>query len=400
MSNQQISFDQFNKQQKHAVAMAIEWFKGWLERRHQRQYFFLAGFAGTGKTTVASYIADQCARLYAEHKRIPMGDDFVHRNIATIAPTGKAASRLRFKGFRNTKTMHQFIYNVRGEDEDGDPIFVGKGALDEKPALVICDEGSMIGEWDANNLLSHGLPILFLGDTGQLRPVKAAQFLIKGREDVLLEDIERNAGNIVRASMFVRQGKRLPPREYDDVRVRLGGVTDEELLEHAGEDGVILCTFNSTRIEMNKRIRKLLGFKGQIPMIGEKVVCMFNQHAHRIMNGEQGIVLGYREIPDEEKDDGDIGCLMIEFKCLTTGKRKSAKFNPRSFDNDPEVRKEIMKTAGAWDYGNCLTIHKSQGSEWPKVLVIEEMMSGVPYAELMYTGITRAQDQLTVRRAN
>ncbi len=37
-----------------------------------------------------------------------------------------------------------------------------------------------------------------------------------------MTEIERNAGNIVRASMPVRQGKRLPCREYDDMMVRAG----------------------------------------------------------------------------------------------------------------------------------------------------------------------------------
>src|SRR5579872_2854359 len=190
----------FNDQQKAAITAAVEWYKGWRDKRHKKQVFFLAGFAGTGKTTVARFIAALCA---AEHR------------VVFIAPTGKAASRLRQKGCKHAKTMHQFIYNVRGEDEEGDPIFVGKGSLEESPLLVVCDEVSMIGDYDNKQLMSHGIPILALGDIGQIPPVKASAAYTEENVDFLLTDIMRQEAdsNIVRASMFVRSGKRLPVRE-------------------------------------------------------------------------------------------------------------------------------------------------------------------------------------------
>ena len=381
----QITEADFNGQQKHVIAEAVAWYKGWQDRKHRKQVFFLAGFAGTGKTTVAKFIAALCA---PEHR------------VVFIAPTGKAASRLRQKGCKLAKTMHQFIYNIRGEDEEGDPIFIGKGVLEETPLLVVCDEVSMIGEYDNKQLLSHGIPVLALGDIGQIPPVKAAAAYTEANVDVLLTDIMRQEAesNIVRASMFVRNGSRLPLREYADVRVR-AALTNQDYIDHAGEDGQVICSFNNTRTRTNTRMRSLLGFSGDLPQVGEKIVCTFNQHGYGIMNGEQGIVFGYREVGSEERDDSDDCTMVVDLKSLTDGKRRTAKFNPLSFDRDYEVRTAAMKSIGGFDYGYALTIHKSQGSEWNKVLIIEEMMRGSDYSKMMYTAITRAIEQVTILRS-
>lgn len=387
----QITFNDFNDEQKRAVEMAVDWYKGWQDRRHRQQVFRLAGYAGTGKTTVARTIADMCSGGAGSR-------------VEFIAPTGKAASRLRQKGCHGARTMHQFIYNVRGEDENGEPIFVSKGALDYKPCLIGLDEGSMVGEYDLSNIERHGIPILMLGDIGQLPPVKAKQVFHADNIDVLLETIERNTGNIVRASMFVRQGKRLPFREYEDVRVRPGSCPDDELMAHLDADSQMLAAYHTTRRALNVRARQLLGHQNQMmPQVGEKLVCRFNQHDHGIMNGEQGIVIDFSDIPSHEIDEDEMpGMQYIHYESLTyPGVRRKAKFNPLCFQAGAEfddVRNEALKMPGAWDFGYCLTIHASQGSEWKRVMMMDEWMRGVPYEQLAYTGITRAIEQLTMYR--
>ena len=82
---------ELNSQQKSAVAEAVSWYKGWQDREHRKQVFFMAGYAGTGKASIAQLIASLC---------VP-----AHR-VVYIAPIGKAASRLRQKGCKNAKTMH------------------------------------------------------------------------------------------------------------------------------------------------------------------------------------------------------------------------------------------------------------------------------------------------------
>lgn len=375
---------EFNEGQLEGISKIVAWYTGWRERKHRKQVFFLTGYAGTGKTSLAQEASSQCA---PEHR------------VVFIAPTGKAASRLRQKGCRSAKTLHQFVYNPRGEDEDGDPIFIEKGFLKEAPLLVVLDEGSMVGTYDMEALLRLNLPVLVLGDLGQIPPVKAPPSLVPSNIDYALTEIMRQAAesNIIRAAGFAREGKRLPLREYDDVRVREGKPPVDELIAHAGEEAQILCSYNNTRKEYNDKIREALGFTGPLPNVGEKIMCWFNQHEYGLMNGEQGIVISYEPI-QLEKLNGDEPeeMVYVRLRSLTDGRERRVKFNPLSFSDDEETAKEALKAIGGFQFGYLSTIHKAQGSEWDHVLVIEEQMGD--YAKLMYTAFTRARNRLTVYR--
>lgn len=379
---------EFNQGQLTAIERIHQWFRDYVMGRTRKQTFFLAGSAGTGKTSTARKAASTCVG----------GDDMLYR-VLFIAPTGKAASRLRQKGCAGAKTLHQAIYRVLGEDEEGDPQFMEKVKFDDQPSLYVLDEGSMVGEYDLKNLKKRGIPILILGDLKQLPPVKAAYGVTADDVDFELTEIMRQAGesNIIRASNFAAQGKILPFREYDDVQVRGGFPSIDELLSHSDENSQILCSYNSTRVGINNDIRKALGFEGPTPQKGEKVMCWFNQHGKNFMNGEQGIVVDYREPEGDEVAEGDAQqMLMLVLRSLTDGRERTVKFNPLSFDPDPEVSKEAVKAPGGFQFGYAATIHKSQGSEWPRVLMVEERMGD--FAKLFYTGYTRAIDNLRIYR--
>lgn len=378
----------FNDQQKGAVADVLEWYETFKRKKHKKMSYFLSGYAGTGKTTIARHIAD----LTAKHRAI------------FIAPTGKAASRLRLKGCTNARTMHQFAYKFVGEDENNEPVFVGKGALDETPELIILDEASMVGFYQMQGLLQHNVPILNLGDIGQIPPVSDRPYCTEGNMDWLLDQIERNAGNIVRACMFVRQGNALPLREYDDVAVRGGLPGDEDLRRAYKDDGVLLCTYNSTRDRMNRRMRALHGFTSQFPEQGEKIMCTFNQHGKNFMNGEQAILLDY-ETPHEEEyeefpNDAPESMKIAVVRSLTDGRTRRLAFNQDSFHTNEDIRKAAQRSYGGFDFGGCLTVHKSQGSEWDHVAVIEEDMPSLPFAKRAYTAYSRAITRLEVYKGN
>jgi exodeoxyribonuclease V len=90
---------EFNAKQLEAIERIVEWFNGWIQGQHKKQVFFLTGYAGTGKTAMARAAAQRCVPSEAR--------------IEYIAPTGKAASRLRQKGCLAARTLHQFTYSVR-----------------------------------------------------------------------------------------------------------------------------------------------------------------------------------------------------------------------------------------------------------------------------------------------
>jgi exodeoxyribonuclease V len=377
---------EFTQQQQDAIEAISTWYKGWKAGAHRKQVFFLTGSAGTGKTSLAMAAATICVPNTGR--------------VTFIAPTGKAAARLREKGCDGARTLHSFAYNPRGEDEEGDPIFHEKEVLDTMPSLVVMDEASMVGEWDMNAVLKHGIPVLALGDLGQLPPVKAPYSLTPDHVDFELTQILRqNAdSNIIRAAALVRQGKVLPDREYDDVRIRTGIANLEMMIYHTEGDSQILCSFNSTRVAINRMVREALNFAdSDLPKVGEKVICTYNQHQYGVMNGEQGIIVAFEELPEHEADMNETDNMMfVKIRSLSDGKVRRAKFNPDCFSRDGEVAKDALKSIGGFTYGWCITTHKSQGSEWDRVLVIDEPMGDV--AKLRYTAYTRAKQTLTVYR--
>lgn len=380
---------EFNAGQLEGFEKLAKWFRN---GSPASEIFFLSGEAGTGKTTWAKGGVNHLGLRPHE--------------VVYIAPTGKAASRLRQKGCDGAKTLHQYVYNVRGEDEDGDPIFAEKAYLKDRPKVVVLDEGSMVNDYDMRAVTRHQIPVIGLGDLGQLQPVQGKAALTADNVSHELTEPMRfknpdgslaPESNIVRGARFIRQGRTIPLREYEDVRVRAGKPPTDQLMEHATEESQILCSYNKTRIAINNEIRSQLGFSGNVPQIGEKVMCWFNQHSHGFMNGEQGIVLGFEDIPSHQIDEDDPGELIyLRLRSLTDGRERRVKFNPLSFSEDDETAKTALRGIGGFQFGYCATIHKSQGSEWDKVLMIEEPMGDV--SKLFYTGWTRAAKRLTVYR--
>lgn len=384
----------FNEDQLEAIDLAVNWYRDYRDsisngvRGSVRPFFALGGYAGTGKTTVARYIASKCCD--------PSRTKY-------IAPTGKAASRLRDKGCQGAQTIHRFLYNYLGNNFDDTPEFQVKSSLEEQPLLIVCDEASMINQRMGDDIISKGIPVLFLGDLGQVDPVSGDPFLSPEDFNYNLEKIERNGGNIVRASFYVRNGGRLPAREYDDVKVYDRRYTMKDVEEHLDNDSVMLCSYNSTRQMLNLKARIALGnSESKMPVIGEKLICTFNQHNYAIANGEQFILMDLRDLKEDEISPTDDEFFkMATLLSITNNETKLAKFNLMSFiGSDEDEINSARKRIGGFDFGFALTIHKAQGSEWGRVMLIEEYMRSTPYARLQYTGITRAMNHLTMFRAS
>lgn len=78
----------------------------------------------------------------------------------------------------------------------------------------------------------------------------------------------------------------------------------------------------------------------------------------------------------------------IDYKLITEGKESVTKEN---FSKIPRSMRPEK-----FDYGYAITCHKSQGSEYNKVLLIEEILRPDMHARWLYTGITRAKEKLTL----
>jgi hypothetical protein len=82
--------------------------------------------------------------------------------------------------------------------------------------------------------------------------------------------------------------------------------------------------------------------------------------------------------------------LNIDYKLLTTGEET---VNAKNFKRFPKEFRPLT-----FDYGYCITCHKSQGSEYSKVLVFEEFLKGNDHARWLYTAATRAKEKLVIVR--
>jgi len=356
--------------QQEAALKAV---RAWLADKARPQVFYLAGFAGTGKTTLAKELAGNLK-----------GD------VLFGAFTGKAALVLRRKGCTDASTIHSMIYTVL--EQDGVKRFrLNPDAAVADAALVIIDECSMVGEALARDLLSFGTPVLVLGDPAQLPPVKDEGFFTNRRPDVMLTEIHRQAAEnpIIRLSMDVREGRGLAHGDFGAVRVIGRDAVDRAEVMAADQ---ILVGLNRTRHLYNMRIRKLQGRVTAMPEVGERVVCLRNDKDRGLLNG--GLWHVTKLMPSDERR----WAMVVRSADFDDGPAVRIGVHPLFFlGRSADVPEVIRKKCDWFDFGYALTVHKSQGSQWDNVYLFDE--SGTfrdDAAKWLYTGITRAAERLTV----
>jgi exodeoxyribonuclease-5 len=348
-----------NHGQQTADNMIMDWFKS-----RGNPTFVLAGYAGTGKTTMAKHIA----------ARIP--------KVKFLAYTGKAASVLRDKGCDNCSTIHSAIYK-HTQDENGKDVFVFNPDNDLYDYdLVIVDEYSMVSFELRYHLEDSARKVLYLGDPFQLPPIGEQTSL---EPDYFLEEVHRQAkdSTIIEYATNVRNGVKLQKIEKPDLRfISRSQVTIEDF---AAADQIIVGR-NNTRVEWNRIMRKRLGFDSTYPQQGEKLICLKNNHALGIYNGM------IEEASDNATPPENEGSPTIE----TPFWFGDIKVWRGDFDGFKERRQYERNRYDRFDYAYAITCHKSQGSEFNNCAVYlqpigddEEMRR-----RWVYTAITRAAKKL------
>ena len=242
-------------EQADAIASIVGWYK-----QEGRQEFYLAGYAGVGKSTVAAHAIEELKARYGL------------KNVRTAAYTGKAASVLRKKGVGDAQTIHSLIYTPIEDEETGELRFA---ISEESPAaeadLIVLDECSMVNKEIADDLREFGKKILIMGDPGQLPPINGDGDFTNREPDIFLREIHRQAADspIIELATLARQGKPFP-KGYDKDGVRVLSLTkDTQPLIYRAETQPI-CGLNRVRWTYNLRIRRLRGFEGELPQVGER----------------------------------------------------------------------------------------------------------------------------------
>jgi exodeoxyribonuclease-5 len=355
---------------------------------------------GAGKSTLVKFIV--------EALQISQSD------VCYIAYTGKAALVLKEKGCPNSMTAHRLLYKSFPR-RDGTFYHKPKRPLDYPYKLIILDEVSMFPKEMWELLLSHGVHIIALGDPGQLPPIGDDNGIL-AQPHVFLDEIMRQAqeSEIIRLTMDIRAGKPLQLFKGNEVQIIDKSELVDGMLLWADQ---IICAKNETRRNINQLIRqyKYGADVGFAPVNGDKVICLRNDwdrpnsNGDVMVNGMIGTITNIQYgkpnhwletdliadvVPDGYEEDDMFALfdeLHIDYKLLTSGEPT---VNKKNFKRFPPVIKPKE-----FDYGYCITCHKSQGSEYDKVLVFEEFLRGGDHARWLYTACTRAKKKLVIVKA-
>ncbi|NCT56060.1 AAA family ATPase [bacterium] len=387
-----MSIIDLSKDQKHVISELLEWQKD----GYSSQYITVGGFAGTGKTT-----------LIAELKN-KLNDTKKKRSIGFAAYTGKAARVLKLKLHKlgvidktdSVGTIHSLMYSPI-EDKNGEISGWQKKDNISKD-LIIVDEASMIDGQIWSDLLSYNIPIIAVGDHGQLPPVKGS-FNLMQDPDLKLEEIHRQEQDnpIIKISILARKFGIIPEKEYAKNIVKISkkspyyNDTVNKLLGEYNKKTLVICGFNHTRVKLNNRIREKLGIDFEKPQIGDRVICLRNNHKNDIFNGMLGTLLF---IENKEKDWLKADIKMDGEKGEYNGNIYIPQFNNTEPLNFTKFRNKTLK-GDLFDFGYALTVHKAQGSQAKRVVLFEERFSRMTDEEWrrwLYTAVTRAQEELFI----
>jgi exodeoxyribonuclease V alpha subunit len=344
----------------------------------------LTGGPGTGKTTCVRTIvgAFEQARLH----------------VALCAPTGRAAKRLSEATGRPASTVHRLLeYGPDGH-------FQRAAANPLEADLVVCDEASMLDVGLARSLAAAvpaGSTLLLCGDAHQLPSVGAGNVLgdviRSGRFPVVeLTEIFRQAGGsrIVTNAHRIHRGE-LPepsppqlgagdfyvipcddPVRARDVVVRLcveripqafglHPQRDVQVLTpmHRGEAGT-----ESLNRALQEALNPARPGRGEVRTrnrtlrVGDKLMQTRNDYERDVYNGDLGEVTAV----------GPDGALTVEFDG-----------RPVTYGSDE---------LGSLEHAFAMSVHKSQGSEYPAVVVVLLPQHYVMLQRnLLYTAVTRAR---------
>jgi len=400
---------QWSPQQETALSSIARWLRE--PATVHNQVYRLGGYAGTGKSTLAKEV-----NAMVDGRALP------------CAYTGKAASVIAKKGLPGATTIHSLIYTPAGDGkqrvreleaelallervedkslglakrlqavrrsleearQNSGPQFVLKeeSAVSDAP-LIILDEASMVSERMAEDLLSFGVRVLVMGDPAQLPPVKGNGYFTAGKWDTMLTEVHRQAQGdpIIEIATLVRQGKYPKLGTWGERCRVVESVSAREACAH----DQVLCGTNNKRRSINARHRQLDGRSGYFPNAGERLVCLKNDREQGLLNGTL-----WTCVTNTFEPDPDESCVYLRIEPEEGGVAIGVPALADIFV-DPAQEPDWRSRGQQFDYGYALTVHKSQGSAWDSVLLFDDWMRRETHRQWLYTGITRAAEELTL----
>lgn len=390
-------------EEKEYISYGKEQFKA-IEKALESKIMILTGGPGTGKTTVVKGIIETFKKVHDLAEQSSDTEGQVDNTFLLAAPTGRAAKRLAQSTGMEAMTIHRLL------GWDGHDGFSKNEEEKLSGKMLIIDEFSMVDTWLAYHLLRavpNDMPILIVGDEDQLPSVGPGQvlrdLLVSSKiPSVTLKEVyrQKEGSKIIELAHLMKEDKLqkgnltnakdfsfIPCDEnhLTDAVVKIYGRALEKGIDP--EDFQVLVPIYRSKNginEMNKQLQNLanpfdekkreVAYLDVIFRIGDKVLQLTNQPEDGIYNGDIGQVVAIFK-PNENTEK--VEQLVVLF-------------------DDKEViyeRKDYKNIQHAY----CISIHKSQGSEFKNVLLpVASSYMRMLKKNLLYTAMTRSEESLII----
>ena len=371
--------------------------------------FILTGGPGTGKTTTIKSIISGLER----------------RNLRFVlaAPTGRAAKRMSETTGYEASTIHRLLSIKHNPEERADAYFEMNEDNPLDVDAVIIDEASMVDILLFNSLLkaiSPGCKLIIVGDSNQLPSVGPGQVLKDMLDSGVCPNVElkyifrqSNESHIVTYAHMINNGEQidfttkyedfflLKRDNYEEIRQALLYLICEKLPKHFNTSPMqiqVLTPMKKGALgvwELNRILQECINppsdkkveleYGENIFRVGDKVMQTKNNY-----DMEWDIMSTYGISAQRGKGvfNGDIG--------IIDHINKPSRLIRITFDDGREAEYSY-ETLEELELAYAITIHKSQGSEYP--VVIMPLLGGprsLLYRNLLYTGVTRAKDCVVI----
>ncbi len=354
-----------------------------LEKCFDRTLTFISGGPGVGKSYTASYIVKNFLKQHPK------------KRVAIVAPTGKAVANLQSylsclmtideMALIEANTLHRLFSKTISSFLPYD--------------LILADEASMIDAPFMVLLFKYHKPnsrIVFLGDPNQLPPI--------GIGSIFSDLIHHSAGHVE-----LKECKRTEIKAILDCAEAVKCGDEKTFFQY--------LQANHSYFELGQKNQLYAYILKQLPIFKNNETLYQKLMAYsnfKILSPLRKGAFGTLQINQEIKAllststvhpilatsndhkleiyNGDIGLMVNQKEILFLARNKTQSY----YDNLENIRRVPIALAPSYEYAYCLSIHKSQGSEYDKVLILVPPKSEVFGRELLYTAITRSKKHFDI----
>jgi exodeoxyribonuclease-5 len=212
---------------------------------------------------------------------------------------------------------------------------------------------------------------------------------------VRLEEPRRQAlgSNILQFAHALREGKRIPYGKCPEVMIAPRASFWKTVADPLCDQ--IIVGFNRTRHQVNREVRKYRGYHGELPNVGEKLICLYNHRDIGIYNGQTFLV-------ESVANETDALVKLVLNDCGTRYTVVAVKdqFGREKIDlsYSNKFYHQGYRSVVFMDFAYAISAHKAMGSEYPRGKVLEELHPDWSRTRWPYTAATRFYEDIEYYR--